>query len=1452
MRKKLFRLFLIFFGIMLLLYLALLSPPVQTWITGLIANSIAKKTGTEVSLERIDIDWFSDLVLEGLLIKDQAKDTLLFADELKLNGVLIQQKQGKINTGRLRVDGLQFHLRIAEGDSSSNLDPILDYFQSSDTTSSSPFEILGDQLSISNSRFSFHDDNYERLENGIDYKHIDLRGLDVNLKNIYQKGDSVNARIDGLAFRESSGFVLNDLNGKFIMNDESFRLSEMHIETPESDVRGLAQFTVKDFSDFSNFENKVKMRFDLEPSTVQMSDVAYFASDLWGFNEQFQISGKVRGKVNNLKGRKLDITYGDQTRFKGRIDLSGLPNIDQTFISLDVDELTSSKSDLDRIPLPPFSEQKTISTPANIARLGTMSFSGDFTGFINDFVANGTLKTRLGSITSDIKLSDKGGDIEFSGNLATKLFDLKTFYDSPLLGKLSSTMNVKGKGLTLEELTAQLKGEIQALDLNGHRYQNIQVDGNCKNKFFDGLVSIEDERANFDFNGAIDFIQSVPNYNFQAEVRHIDLVKLNFLEGDYTSMSGNFELRGSGSAIDDFTGTVSTEDVLICTNMQEYPVQHLELKASTVQDLRRIEIQSNIANGYIQGKFNAAGLERGFRQIVADIIPNLEGPEKNKKAKEDFEMELVLGDFELISVLFIPELHLAPKSRIKLRMNDQTTVFNGLFTTDTLEYGDYFATGLIADIQHPDSNLYLTVMSDRLQLSDSLDINSFSVDARNEKDTVFTSITWGEMGDALRGDVNAALAISSNKDISIDLQNAQVWINELDWEVNENAQIDIQGKRIEINELKIAHNEQFLRVDGVIDEDPEAQLDAEFQALNLWLLDPILLSSGIEMDGIVSGSASLSKAYSDPLISADLAAINCSINNYLLGDLCLESRWDDINAQLILSGELEKDRKNQLMFGGFYRPRESESPLQVQAQIKDLELAFLNAFITEGISNIGGRISGNVEVSGQLEAPQLKGGASFDQASVHVDYLNTTYFIEENAGIFSDMFTLDGIRIFDEENNQAILTGTVLHDNFTDWNFDLFLDLEEEPFMVLNTVKTEGELYYGQAFASGYASVSGYADQLLIDVNAKTEMGTNIALPLGGSEEVAFDDFVTFVDYSVESVPEVPRDLSGIDLNLEIDVTKDAQVRIIFDEAVGDEIAGRAAGHLTMDISNLSTFNMYGTLEVLEGDYLFTLKNLINKEFQVVPGGRISWFGDPLEAEIDLQAGYKLTAPLYDLMSEDAEQYRQRVPVDLLMNLSGKLLNPGITFDIQLPQSNEISRARVKSVINTEEEMNRQAFALLVLRRFVSPPNITKEHNSLGIAENGTELLSSQLSNWLSQISNDFDIGVNYRPGDEISNEELAVALSTQLFSDRLLISGNFGVAYATAQQNTEAANNLIGDLKVEYKVLPNGKIRIIVYNESNEFDVTNANRSNNTQGLGIVFQEEFNSLYELFRLREK
>jgi hypothetical protein len=208
------------------------------------------------------------------------------------------------------------------------------------------------------------------------------------------------------------------------------------------------------------------------------------------------------------------------------------------------------------------------------------------------------------------------------------------------------------------------------------------------------------------------------------------------------------------------------------------------------------------------------------------------------------------------------------------------------------------------------------------------------------------------------------------------------------------------------------------------------------------------------------------------------------------------------------------------------------------------------------------------------------------------------------------------------------------------------------------------------------------------------------------------------------------------------------------------------------------------------------------------------------------------------------------VPVETVLHLQDKLFNPSVSFDIQLPGGDESTREMIERIITTEQEMNRQVFSLLILNRFVPPEDGFNTALGYGMGSTSSELLSNQLSNWLSQISSDFDIGINYRPGDEISSQEIEVALSTQLFDDRVVIDGNVGVA-GNHPANTQRASNIIGDVNVEVKITPEGKFRIKAFNRSNTFDVLNTNAPY-TQGVGVFYRREFDHISEIFRRRSR
>lgn len=1427
------------------------TPRVQTWATKKVGNYLEEELKTTISIGKVDIEYPLKFVLMDVNIQDLQGNELVNVGVLRLSDYS-NDEDGRIQFGELELERPHFFLKKYENDTVYNHQFIVDYFAKNekDTVDKSLPIITCDQLSINDGIFSFDNLNFpDTLRDVVDYKHLILDSINFSADQIFVHGDSVCANISNLGFNEKSGFKASNISGLFVMNDKKMALNNANIITNQTDLKGDLSVKYKRFTDFKKFNSKVKMNFILTESVVNFSDISYFSKSLKGIDKTVTISGLISGKVNNLKGKKLHIVIDENTMFDGSVAMNGLPTFDETFITLNINNLSTSKEALNRIPIPPFESGKTIQLPDNFSDLGRLRFKGNFTGFISDFVAYGTLNTALGVIKSDISLKEKPDGYKYKGHLSSIDFDLGEFYNIPKIGKVSSSLTIAGQGLALDEINANVEGEVQSFYFNDYNYQNIVVDGNLKESFFDGELSILDDNLDLDFKGKVDMTTKVPEYSFVADVRNIDFVDLNFFDfEEYASLTTRISSNAKGNSFDNLVGDILLEDVSYCVLDKELNIDTLFLHSEKTDDIRIMELSSNLVSGQLKGKYDFRNLKHSMELILAEIIPSYDIMKNEKHKEQDFSLHLDIHDFSLVQDFFVEKIFISKETRFDMEVNELENDFSLITTADSVNLYGVSLLGVTLDTRRQDSAIYFTLMNDDIFPSNnSVHFKEFSLDGRTEGDTLFTALEWNTEEDRHRGEMSGRYVIRGARNIDYYFDQSYISVNDDVWQFNESASINIDSTEVEINDFNLYHKDEYLIVSGNLSDNPEKSLDITFKNIALENVNPFFNKSALKVYGNLDGTASIKDIYKEKLIISDIDVLAFHLNEYLVGDLELSSEWDNVYQRIVSNGKLFKNNTKPIFFDGFYTPKDKKSPMDINLNISHLELGFLNEIIPSVISDIGGAVSGSATIKGKPQKPIMNGSLFFEDASVHVDYLNTTYQIKEKVGVYYDMFTLDNIQVLDQEGNEGFLVGTILHSNFKEWNFDLFLDVEDSKFLCLDTDEDDNSLYYGKAYGSGFVGVSGEAENLEFDINLISERGTKIALPLGSSEDVAFEDFVTFIDRTAENAVEEQIDLNGISLKFDLEITPETEFEIIFDEAIGDVMHGTGSGNINMLIDTRGKFEMFGNYKLLRGSYLFTLQNLIAKDFKVESGGTIQWYGDPLGANIDISAVYRLSAPLYDLLGASNENYKTRTQVDLAMNLSGDLLKPVIGFDIDLPNVDDFTKSRVQSILNSDEEKSRQAFGLIVLRRFLPPPDITIESNSTNgvIAKNTSEFFSSQISNWLSQISDDFDLGFNYSPGDEITNQEIALALSTQLFNDRLSLSGNFGVSNGNDANNNPTS--LIGDLRIEYKLLEDGRVRMVVYNKSNDFEIASTNQNASTQGVGAIYQEDFETLDEFY-----
>jgi len=1421
---------------------------VQTWVAGVLVDQINKRYNIEIGIDRVSLSLNGTIGLEGVFIGDHKNDTLFYAQELLIRGLNINRNQKAIYAEDLQIIRPYFNLQRYEGDSMLNLNIFTAHFASTDTSvkdaAFSVFKVKS--LNIVDARFNFDDILKEPVAGmQLDYNHSHISSLYLDADSLVFEGDSLQTHLQMLRFKEKKGYEIDTLMGGLKVSARGLSVKNATLITGNSEIYADIGFETENYK-WSGFMKNVKMVHEIREATLDTKDLWWYVPELEGLDKMVLLRGRIRGPVARLRAKDFWMKWDENSELEGDFKLDGLPNFEQTFITLDLRNLSTNYEESKNIPLPPFKEYKTLQLPENLSKLGQIEFQGNFTGFMSDFVAFGTLNTAIGRLKSDISIrQNEAGVFSYSGDLDSYDFKIGTFYDINEIAALNASISVDGQGLTVDNMDAVITGKIASIGIKDYLYQNIEIDGAFKKSFFDGTVISKDENALMDFTGRIDFTSKKPIIKAHADIYNLDLVSLGFLkDSTYATITAYVDLDAEGLDPQTATGTLVIEDFSYCTEDLECRFAEININARNTEKGRRLDVQSPILEASLEGSYNLDGLQNSFYQILDQILPSYRAKNTNSKIKQDFELMVKIKDFSTIRDLFIPELDMAAGTRASAHFNQSSSKFQLTFTSDKLRYEGNDFYGLTVDMQKPDELAYITVLADKIALKDSIQFKDFVIDARSERDTIYSNVAWDSSDKGHSGEINGWVSVRGNSNFDILFGKSEIVLNDVPWSISDTAFIKIDSSRIEVREFKLSSGEQFIRVNGVLSELSRPKMDIEIRAFNLNNINPFISSGNTQLSGSVVGDVTIRDFYKSRQISSDLIILGLVLNNQPVGDFCLESSWDNELSRIVLAGELEKQELFPLKFSGYYKTLDLENPLDINLEMNGFDLSLLNPYLKEGVSELSGSLDAQANLTGQPEKPLLKGWMFFNNAGVTIDYLGTTYFLNERANIDHDMITLDYVKFKDTEGNEGRLNGFVVHNNFSDWSFEIAADIQKNRMLVLNTTQEMNSVYFGKAFATGYVTIGGYKGNLEFDINLRSESGTVISMPLGETEDLAFEDFVVFIDKD-NPIIEKSQDLSGIDLNFELDITPDAEIRLIFDEAAGDVMKGRGLGHINMEITSEGKFEMYGVIEVVEGNYLFTLRNLINKEFEVLPGGSISWYGDPLAADLNLSTVYRLTAPLYDIMTENKEAYRNRTQVELVMDLKGKLLNPGITFDIQLPNSDELTKSRLRSVISTEEERNRQAFALLVLKRFVSPPDVRNEHTGYGVAENSAEFITSQFNSWLSDISEDFDVGFNYRPGDQITNNELALALSTQLFDERLRLSGNFGLNYGT--RNNQNPSSLVGDIELEYDITKEGNLKMLVFNRTNEFNSVQISQGLTTQGLGIVYQEEFDNIDEFF-----
>ncbi|MBQ5720361.1 MAG: translocation/assembly module TamB domain-containing protein, partial [Alistipes sp.] len=1032
----------------------------------------------------------------------------------------------------------------------------------------------------------------------------------------------------------------------------------------------------------------------------------------------------------------------------------------------------------------------------------------------------------------------------------------------PMMGALTATMNFDGS-TSKDGIRGRVNGSAQELAFNDAQYSNIDIDGMVINKSFSGSITGHDAPLRFDLDGLADLNGANPIFDLTLDVAEADLHAMNINERDSLSLlSFRSELYAVGRTLDDLNGTLSIDNGHYRYNADTLASGPIRLAARSAAQ-RSLTLTSDFADATFTGPTSYKTLVGYLQSAMTKYLPGLSFKTDYKDSGEDAYSALSVKVKEIDPLLnAISEgLQLSRGSQLSFVMNPATDHLALRAESDYIERGKLLITNLNLNLTNQSDSLVMYLNSEDLY-SGALHLPRLTVMGGAKHDRVSLSAGFNDTTDSLSGVVALRAQLhrvgaQGMPRLDVNLLPTTIYTPERDWRVTSDS-ISLDTARISIRDFRIESDRQSLRLDGVASRHRE---DSLTMYLREFELSPFMLFAermGYNVKGRANGAASIKAALDRGEITADVKIDSMTVNETGVAPLHIVSRWD--LEQQRIQVEMNNARTGGNVVQGYYDP--TTKRYYADGNFQNLPLSMLDPVLRTVVSQTAGRADARLNIAGEGRAAKLNGEVKVADLSTMVDFTRARYSVESaTVRVENNHFIANNVRVSDTEQNSGTFTMDLSLDHLS--NIAYNMRVVPRNMIVLNTTAQDNDLFYGKVYGSGTATIQGDKSGTTLDITGTTQGNSQFFMPLSSKSDISSADFVVFEQPGVEldttnylqrkkmaferrSRSSTTSSGSNMSINIELTATPTTEVQLVIDPTVGDIIRGRGNGTLNMRIvPSANVFDMYGDYTITEGSYLFTLQNIINKRFVINSGSTIQWTGDPLDARLDIDAVYKLRASLQPLLaSTTLDNVTRAVPVECIINLTERLTSPTVTFDIKVPNADTEIQNAVSNLLNNQQSIATQFMYLLVSGSFYSDSSTSSSIGATASATTGFELLSNQLSNWLS--SDDYNIILRYRPRSELTSDEIDFGFSKSLVDNRLLVEveGNYLVDNRMAQSSN--MSNFMGEAYITWLIDRAGALKLRGFTQT--IDRFDENQGLQETGVGIYYKEDFDNWADLRR----
>ena len=1392
---------------------------------------------------------------------DASTDMLIAAivGDLKLESSTLD-----LHTRKIRSDGLSIYqssglINLTKSTAKASLDTI------TNADSIGPgWNMQLETFDVKQSAFKLNILNEDKIKKGIDWNHLALTSINTSIKEIVYNGPLIQASVESLSAQDKSGFGVRALKTVAYMDATKASLTNLSLETNYSKIGQDIKIT---YTSLKEIMSSLTVDCSMQNNQIAVKDLLLLVPEL----DTIEIIHKnknrlatfnliAKGNLNQLNIKQFYIkTLQSSIDTKGQLRF--VTNPDKLYIDLTFNRIQTGASDLASI-LPDSTLPVSIQLPAKLYA------KGNYKGTLSDFRSSIDMSSSIGGafIHADMKNIQK--DVP-SYNIAvqTHSFDLGKLLKQSKIGIVNGAVDIKGSGFELDNATAAIHTDIESFVVNAYNYHNINLDGTITNGLIDAEGEVADSNLNFTLLAKVNLNKESEFYDLKLNLSGADLYGLKITK-KHIMVSANTDLHLTGDPTQNINGHVSCRNILVIQDDKRYKEDSLVLVSINEPGKNNVKLNSSMFAASFDGNIDVFS--------VSDAITNhfnryfhLTDKQFQKPKPQNFVFALKLNDSPLLREVVFPSLTNYHPMSINGSFNSEESklAVNAIIPTATYDglTVNNFLFSLDSDPEQLKYNTGCTYLK-----KDGITIQQTNIDGKVQRDTASINLKIKNEEGADKIVLNSTITKASNNHYRFSISKNGLTLQENKWDVSDKNYIEIASNYIFADQFKLSNGAQFLHLQSSNDGKDMA---LKFNEFNLHTLSQIIeAKDSLLVQGVLDGNIELKNVHENPAFTSKLNIKNLSFKKSRIGNLQISA--DNLTADRYTARIELIDSLNKANISGYYLSSDEKNAFHFNADIESIELSSLDAFTAGQIEGSTGVVQGGIAITGSIKKPIFNGDLKFIDASTKVAFINQRlYMKKETIFITPEKIAFNSFNIKDSENNEAIINGFVGIKELDNVTFNL--NVTTNNFMVLNTSATNNTLYYGKVILDSKISVRGDQNLPIIDANINIVKGSHFTFAVPDSKVSVDrgDGIVIFTSDSSSLDPImlrqnekiVSKKITGIDLSAKIKIDRSSTLKLLVDPISGDSLSVKGDADLNFNMDASGRTSLTGIYTVHEGSYKASLENLIVRKFSITRGSKIIWSGDPYDALVDIKATYATkTAPdglLANSAVIDSSALRKPLPFIVVMSMQGELLKPFISFQLDMPDNAKGAvggevYSKITSINANEAEVNKQVFALLVLNRFITPDN----SSGSGASDFARRSVSRMMSNELNKLSAKYieglqiDVDVqsynNVNNGQQQGNTQVELGVTKSLLDERLTVQVGGNVPIEGQGAGTSNAQNITGDVLVEYKLTKNGRYKVKAF-RTNQYDGI----SNGTiveSGAGIIYVRNFTQFKELFISEKK